>query len=512
MIDACERASSPPPPPSWCSPRRRAPPPPSAPSPAAAFLVFAAPAGAALDFGACPGPVHAGGRCATVSVPLDRSGEVPGTIGISVERLPARGHSRGTLLALAGGPGDAASAVFARARDALQALRTEHDVVLVDQRGTGRSAPIDCPELAGGNPGGVAACAARLGPAVHLYTTASFADDLEDVRRALGARRVTLYGVSYGTYVAAAYARRHPEGVERLILDSPVDQAVGDDAFAREGFAALPGALRAECAGGRCRGITRDPYADLLAAVHMLANYQAGRGTTSFDELSVADAGLALLASDINSDLRAELPAGLASLRRGDTLLLKHAADAAELSTPDDPRLYSPGLHIAAACEDYAPAWDRSVTSPDERRAEARRRFDAVPARRFAPFSPDLVFLSLDAAQCADWPIPAISPAVTGALPDVPALLLAGGADLRTPPSVARRVARELPHAKLVEVEATGHAVAFDEPCGQRVVAAFLAQRALPSCRPADAAFPPLPLPPKRWTGSLAAAAKLTYA
>src|SRR5436190_437555 len=81
-----------------------------------------------------------------------------------------------------------------------------------------------------------ATCAARLGPAAHLYTTAAFADDLDAVRAALGLRKVSLYGVSYGTYAALAYARRHPGGVEQLILDSVLDQQLADDRFGLEGF------------------------------------------------------------------------------------------------------------------------------------------------------------------------------------------------------------------------------------------------------------------------------------
>jgi pimeloyl-ACP methyl ester carboxylesterase len=467
---------------------------------AAVLLVLAAPAAADVPFGPCPsdGLPSAGGQCATVTVPLDRAGAVPGTIDVGLERLPAHGASRGTLLALAGGPGDAASAFFARGAAALDALRTDHDVVLVDQRGTGRSGPLDCPLTP-------ADCARRLGPAAGLYTTAAFADDLEDVRAALGADKVTLFGVSYGTYAATAYARRHLDRVEALVLDSVLDQPMADDRFNLESFAALPGALRSFCAGARCRGVTKDPYADLLAVIRRIST---GRIT----DVNDAQVGLALLLSDVNANLRVELPAALASARRGDTALLRHAGDAAALQVPYDPRLSSDGLNTAASCEDYAPPWDRSLTDPAARTAEARRRFAAIPARRFAPFAPDLVYLSLDAAHCADWPIAPVSPAVTGPLPDVPALILSGGADLRTPESGARRVAHELPRAKLQRARTAGHAVSFDEPCAQRAVAAFLTGRTVAACRLADAAWAPLALPPHRAPRTLKRLAAVTYA
>src|SRR3954469_16062611 len=279
---------------------------------------------------------------------------------------------------------------------------------------------------------------------------------------------------------------------------------MADDHFDLDSFAALPGALRAFCAGKRCRGVTKDPYADLLAVIRRIS-------TGRIRDVNDAQVGLALLLSDVNANLRAELPAALASARRGDTALLRHAGDAAALPVPYDPRASSDGLYTAASCEDYASPWDRSLTDPAARTAEARRRFDAIPARRFAPFAPDLVYLSLDAAHCADWPIAATSPAVTGPLPDVPALILSGGADLRTPESGARRIARKLPRARLLRARTTGHAVAFEEPCAQRAVAAFLAGRAVAPCPIKGAAWSPLIIPPLRASGSLRHLAAVTY-
>ena len=95
--------------------------------------------------------------------------------------------------------------------------------MLVDQRGTGRSKPLDCPDLQYGRaPDWIAlpACAQKLGPRFSSYRTSAAADDINDVRRALGLGRITLYGDSYGTFLAQSYAFRHPETLNALVLDS----------------------------------------------------------------------------------------------------------------------------------------------------------------------------------------------------------------------------------------------------------------------------------------------------
>ena len=87
----------------------------------------------------------------------------------------------------------------------------------------GRSKPLDCPDLQYGRaPDWIAlpACAERLGPRFSSYRTSAAADDIDDVRRALGLGQITLYGDSYGTFLAQSYAFRHPQTLNALVLDS----------------------------------------------------------------------------------------------------------------------------------------------------------------------------------------------------------------------------------------------------------------------------------------------------
>src|SRR4029079_10547736 len=80
-----------------------------------------------------------------------------------------------------------------------------------------------------------------------------------------GVDKLTLFGISYGTELALAYARAHPDHVERLILDSVVDPD-DRDPFGLSGFRAMAPTLRALCPAG-CRGISTDPAGDLAALV-----------------------------------------------------------------------------------------------------------------------------------------------------------------------------------------------------------------------------------------------------
>ena len=191
-----------------------------------------APSGhAALAFRDCPDAD--GFECATLEVPRDRTGGLGGTIRLRVAReADASVFARIPLLALAGGPGQPGVLFGPVWQAVLDGVQARYRIVLVDPRGTGRSGLLRCPELQRQAltdvtvraPGTVEACAARLGPARDAYATTETVEDLEAVRAALGAPRIGLLGISYGTYYALRYARAHPDRVDRLILDSVVPQ------------------------------------------------------------------------------------------------------------------------------------------------------------------------------------------------------------------------------------------------------------------------------------------------
>ena len=160
---------------------------------------------------ACP----RGAQCATLTVPLDHTGQTAGTQSVAYAKLPATGARTGTLVLLSGGPGQAAIPLTTGFAELLEPLRASYDIVTVDQRGTGDSGAVECDVES------VSECAERLGNRRAFMNTPETARDLEDLRAALGVEQLTLFGVSYGAKVASEYARRYPARTAAVILDSP---------------------------------------------------------------------------------------------------------------------------------------------------------------------------------------------------------------------------------------------------------------------------------------------------
>jgi pimeloyl-ACP methyl ester carboxylesterase len=475
----------------------------------AALLAAAPPpADAALRFKRCGG---FGLRCTRLAVPLDRSGRVPGRVSLFVERLRARRRPRvGATFVLAGGPGQSATDSFQG--DGLGELYPTYrnrDLIIFDQRGTGRSGLLRCRLLERSNllrAGGPAAdCAARLGLRRAFYTTRDSVEDIEAIRRQLGIGRIALFGTSYGTKVALAYALRYPGNVDRLLLDSVVE-ANGPDPLYRDTFAAAPRVLRALCRVG-CGRVTRDPVADVQRLVARLATGPLfgpivdARGRRHRGRLGREDVFISLLSGDFDPTLRAAFPAAVRSALAGDAapmLRLKRRALQID-ARPPPPRSLSSALYAATTCEETDFPWARTA-SPLDRLRSAQSAAGAVPDSRFVPFDratalgTDLIDL------CHRWPASPARPALApGPLPDVPVLLLEGEDDLRTPVENARRVASSFPHARLLVAGATGHSVLGSDAsgCTARAFSKFFLGRALPThCRRARREFRPLPIAP----------------
>ncbi len=195
----------------------------------------AAGAGALRSTSCRVGQSHAAATCGTLTVFEDRSAGSGRTIAIYFIDIRAKHPSHRALVFNPGGPGASATDLapdFADATSgAIATLRDRYDILLVDNRGTGKSAPQQCNFAPAAHPelyfsqawpdAIVRACRARLAAQANLsdYTTSMAADDLNDVRAALGYPKLVLYGGSYGTMFYLDYARRHPETVESAVLE-----------------------------------------------------------------------------------------------------------------------------------------------------------------------------------------------------------------------------------------------------------------------------------------------------
>lgn len=157
--------------------------------------------------------------CSTLTVPLDHAGNVGGTLDLAVAAADNVDAPRGVLLLLTGGPGQPGAGLLSRVENYLAPeVREQYRLVVFDQRGTGQDA-IDCTALQQATGGSdfltppaaaVAACAEQLGSARDFYSTPDTVADIESLRQALDVRRLTIDGVSYGTYTAEHYALAHP--------------------------------------------------------------------------------------------------------------------------------------------------------------------------------------------------------------------------------------------------------------------------------------------------------------
>jgi pimeloyl-ACP methyl ester carboxylesterase len=412
-------------------------------------------------------------ECATVNVPVDRSGVTPGTIGLHVEELPTPGTPRGVLFLVAGGPGQGASGTFQLGANALD-FRDQFPgftLVALDQRGTGSSGVLRCPESQA-NPSAslttaqalVAKCATEIGPNRAFYSTRDHVDDIDAVRQALGVDKIALWGTSYGTQLSVAYALTYPTHVQRLILDSVAD-AQGRDPFALDDLQQMPKGLASLCSGRLCKAATPNFVGDVVKLANRMATHplrakvaKLGGGTRTvradgYDFLSGA-----LLDSDLNAGLAAEVPAAVHAALHGRLRPLLRLVELDRESAVTPATDLSMGLFTATVCDDGPFPWspDTPVAQRPPLLAAARK---ALPRGSTGPFG--LWATEIGPADfCLKWPPHAARPGIgSGPLPNIPVLVFEGERDLRTPEANGAAIAAKFPQGHLVTVPGVGHSV-----------------------------------------------------
>jgi pimeloyl-ACP methyl ester carboxylesterase len=479
-----------------------------------------------------PCPSNTDFSCATVSVPVDRSGAIPGVVGLSVERLQAgAAPASSALVALAGGPGQAAIPLAqATAKLIAPALGTR-DLLVFDQRGTGSSGPLACSALEGIEPFSAIGpaferCAQQIGAKRGSYTTQESVTDIEAIRQATGYGKLVLFGVSYGTKVALEYAERYPQNVEALVLDSvvPTDRA---DPFSVSMFQAMKPVFEELCSAGACAGITTEPLGDIARLAtrlqrHALSGYvYDGAGHRHRTTLSSVDLLNLIGAGDLNPALRALLPAAVQSALHSDPEPLLRLNLLSEGLIPNlpgtpleslqrvGPKL--PGAPLASSdgidealfvdttCEEASLPWQRSA-SPKARLAEGLGTLRALPASAFYPFDASTAWVNSVLPGCAQWPNAAPAPPPVGPLPDAPTLILSGAQDLRTPTSGAEMVAARIPGSQVVVVPYTGHSVLGTDfsGCAETAVREFFSSETAQPCASSHNPFGPTPITPRK--------------
>ena len=436
--------------------------------------------------------------CATLPVALDpdASDASDASDGARIELAIARVEARGRapapdpLVFVAGGPGQSARDAYASVAGAFAEIGRTRDVLLIDQRGTGGSHPLDCPGDAedGADDGADAtdgtlalptpsagddlvaeavadarACLASLDADPALFTTSVAVTDLEAVREALGIERWNLYGVSYGTRAAMHYARRHPARVRSLILDAvvppgtplgadiaPHAQRALDAVFAR--CAAEPGCAAAFPDVARRTEALIEALAD---APRTVVREDVATGRLETEPFSREDLASTLRLLTYSAWGAAILPSML-----HDATVHDHLAPLARQTSMQSRALgatLATGMHRAVTCTEDLPFTDVDAAAA----AAADTYLGAMPIRALA-------------AACDAWPRGRIDDDFHDPLVlDVPALILSGDADPVTPPAFGERLLAGLPNARHVVNAGQGHMQA-PLGCTPRIMARFL--------------------------------------
>lgn len=429
-----------------------------------------------LEFKECPLSANHRRRyvqCAHLRVPEDDSQPEGAQIELLIVRLPSTAAqvSEDPVLAIAGGPGQAASRSFLRLDQAFQQLAQSRTIYLVDQRGTGQSNPQNCglPDrqapLLDPEPEQVAElardCLQQFKGDPRQYTTEVAVQDLERVRRALKVPAWNLYGVSYGTRVAQTYMRRYPEVIRTATLDGvlPADVSLGPQ-IASHSQAALD-ALLGQCeADPACQD--RFPKLDeqidrLFAQLEQSpvpVRYESMRDGTWQEQAFTRTHLVSVIRMALyNSDVLSVLPPMIDAAARSDNFVaLTRLAQRLDIS--DEIAL---GMHNSVVCTEDAP---------------------------FYPESPDLAlentymgagWLSGLRALCADWPRGRLGEDFKAPLTStIPTLLLSGERDPITPPAYGERLNSTLTNARHLVVPARGHHVGV-QGCTPDIIARFVA-------------------------------------
>ncbi len=417
-------------------------------------------------------------QCGQLTVPENPDEPDGRHIDLNLAVVPAlnRKPAPDPLFVLVGGPGQAATEVYALLHDAFSGINRDRDIVLVDQRGTGGSNPLRCP--ADDDPatglGAIAdeqvlrqvtECRDALSAAADLtqYTTPIAMDDLDRVRAALGYEQINLYGVSYGTRAALTYLRRHPDRVRSLVLDgvAPPDLPLGRD-IARDAQRALD-LIFARCADdGACHlafpSLEQD-FRDLgqrltQAPVDVALDHPVTGAPT---ELALGD-----VAFGQSVRLLSYAPETVALL----PLLIRSAAEGGDyarfaalaLMTFDQLEgSIAGGMSNSVVCSEDAPFF-----SAEEGQAASDGTYlGPKPAR--------LLRLGCEVWPRAEIPNDQRQPVAS----DVPVLLLSGEADPVTPPANAEHAAASLPNSRHLVAPGQGHGVVA-RGCLPRVVADFI--------------------------------------
>ncbi|HEX8956827.1 MAG TPA: alpha/beta hydrolase, partial [Burkholderiaceae bacterium] len=373
---------------------------------------------------------------------------------------------------LAGGPGQAGSDILALLESGMRKLRTTRDIVFIDQRGTGLSGKLDCDDTGtiddldeNGQLQLIAKCMQSLNKPFAQYNTENSARDLEQIRSALGYGRINLWGGSYGTRLAQAYARLFPASARALILDGVAapDQIIF--VWGKDAQASLDATFRQCDNDPGCHAAYPNPaqqFNGLLSRVNngdiKLDFYHPRTAARTQMQLRPERFLQAVRTVLYSADAANRLPFLIDSADKGNWNPF-----VAQMYSTSDFSLEGPavGLMLSVTCAEDIPRITPAIVAEEERNSFLAGR--------------EVKFLT---RVCQTLGIPAIPYREADTI-DAPVLLLSGALDPVTPPRRAEAAAKRMTHAQHFVVENGGHIVS-QFGCAPRLMREFLDQPGAP--------------------------------
>lgn len=447
-------------------------------------LLGAAGAGAAVHFDPCElrgsgGHGRVAAECGWFTVAENRDRPEGATIDLFVARIRALAAepAADAFTIINGGPGASSVSLYVDLQPAFAGIQQHRDIILVDQRGTGRSAPLTCPDLEPTTTAEFDADAIRqattgcldalaaAGRDPRFYTTSVAVDDLEALRRALGYDALNLYGVSYGSRVAQHYLRRFPDAVRSAVLDGvvPADQALGPD-VALNAQATLDGIMTRCAESAACRQAFPDLESQFQALSRQLRERPEAlqiphplTGRVQPFTLHYGHLALTVRLLSYAPETVALIPLIVAeAAQHGNYLPI--ASQALRLER-DLGAAISFGMHNSVVCTEDAPFYGDLT--------------QVQPALQASYLGDDQV-RALEVI-CSLWPRGVIDPDFGHAVASSrPVLLLSGEFDPVTPPAYAERAAALLANSRHLVAPGQGHGV-IARGCLPMIVSDFVA-------------------------------------
>lgn len=417
------------------------------------------------------GPTDA--YCGELEVWENRAAKAGRKLKLKIVLLPglSRTSAPDPVFFFAGGPGAGAAKMAGTLKDHFRRLQTDRDIVLVDQRGTGNSNPLNCEfkneddHTVDRSPEEYLAllkgCLAKYDADVRLYTTEIAMDDIDDVRAFLGYEKINLYGGSYGTRAAITYLRRHGGRVRSVVLDgvAPPDMRL-PLYMPRDGQRALDLMFRDCDADTACRARfpnLREKVQRLftrLAAKPERVHFRHPRSGKEQDVTVKASmiAGVVFNAMYF-PELASLLPMLFDRAEKGDYQgLFAMTAGFGGIA-----QTMSTGMHYSVVCAEDAPRIDRATIAKE---TEATFLGAEIVNNRLKP--------------CDFWPRNPVDPAFYEPLVSgVPALVLSGELDPVTPPVWGEQMAKQLKNSRHFAIPGAGHGTTSNG-CVLRMTADFV--------------------------------------